>query len=232
MGTLTRALRSFRSASPVIFSKTRDSKPKAPQVWRSLLHVSLLLAPGLLAALDGASWAADLAGQPLPDFTQTASVLAGYEFRTGLLGSTWGPEKGDPYLNGEVIFPKFLHAQGWADTLIPRLQLGGMGNLAGGTSYIYAGPIWRANYDRIFADFSLGGAIHDGDTGRITDSNRNKIGGCRIIYHVGTDIGYQLTRDWSAMLTFDHISNGSGTLSSCGSNEGVTVIGVRLGYTF
>jgi hypothetical protein len=83
--------------------------------------------------------AADLSGQSPPDLIQTASVLAGYEFRAGVLGSTWGPEKGDPYLNGEVIFPKFLHAEGWADNFIPRLQLGGMGNLAGGTSYVYAG---------------------------------------------------------------------------------------------
>jgi lipid A 3-O-deacylase len=216
----------------VIFLKSRDRKRKDLRVRRSLLYVSLLLAPGPLTILNGASLAADLSGQPPPDIIQTASVLAGYEFRTGVLGSTWGPEKGDPYLSGEVLFPKFLHAEGWADNLIPRLQLGGMGNLSGGTSYIYAGPSWRLDYERIFADFSLGGAIHDGDTGRFADSNRNKIGGCRIIYHVGTDIGYQLTRDWSAMLTFDHISNGSGTLSGCGSNEGVTVVGIRLGYTF
>lgn len=230
MGTRERPLRPFRSAT-VSHSKSCRNR-KAPRGRRSLLLLSWLLAFGLVTTISSISSAADLSPQAPPDFSQTASVLAGYEFRTGVLGSTWGPEKGDPYLNGEVIFPKFLHVEGWADNLIPRLQLGGMGNLAGGTSYLYAGPIWRANYDRLFADFSLGGAIHDGDTGRITDLNRNKIGGCRVIYHVGTDIGYQITRDWSAMLTFDHISNGSGTLSGCGSNEGVTVVGIRLGYTF
>jgi lipid A 3-O-deacylase len=232
LGTLKGALRSLRSVSTLICLKPPGRELDALKLRASLLRLLSLLALGLFTTLGGASFAADLSSRPPPDFTQTASILAGYEFRAGVLGSTWGPEKGDPYLNAEVIFPKVPHVADWADALIPRLQLGGMGNLAGATSYVYAGPIWRANYDRIFADFSLGGAIHDGDTGRITDSHRNKIGGCRIIYHVGTDIGYQITREWSAMLTFDHISNGSGTLSSCGSNEGVTVVGVRLGYTF
>ena len=129
MGTLARALRSFISASAMIFLKSRHRKRKKLQVRRSFLYVSLLLAPGLLTILNGASLAADLSGQSPPDLIQTASVLAGYEFRAGVLGSSWGPEKGDPYLNGEVIFPKLLHAEGWADNFIPRLQLGGMGNL-------------------------------------------------------------------------------------------------------
>ena len=201
-----------------------------------LLPSSLLalgfLALGFLANLSGIARAADLPAQPPPDFGQTASTLAGFEFRAGVFGSTWGPERGELNINGEVLFAKFLRVQGWADIVIPRLQVGGTGNLAGGTSYAYAGPIWTVAYDRVFADFSLGGAIHNGDTGNITDPHRNKVGGCRVLYHVGSDIGYRLTENWSAMLTFDHISNGSGTLSSCGANEGATIVGVRLGYAF
>jgi lipid A 3-O-deacylase len=232
LGTLDRVSRSFRSVSAAILTSL-GGKRESLKLRGSLLHASSLLALGVLTPLSSASSAADLRSpRALPDLAQTVSVFAGYEFRAGVLGSTWGPEKGELNINGEAIFPKFLHAAGWADTLIPRLQLGGMGNLVGGTSYLYAGPIWTATYDRIFADFSLGGAIHNGDTGGNPDLNRNKIGGCRVIYHVGTDIGYQISREWSAMLTFDHISNGSGTLSSCGSNEGVTVIGIRLGYAF
>jgi lipid A 3-O-deacylase len=190
------------------------------------------LALGLLANIGGVAFAADLRTQPPPDFGQTASVLAGLEFRAGIFGSTWGHEQGELNLNGEVLFPKFLRLQGWEDILIPRLQIGATGSLGGGTSYAYVGPIWTAAYERVFVDLSLGGAIHNGETGNMTDPNRNRLGGCRVIYHVGSDIGYRLTDNWSAMLTFDHISNGSGTLSNCGENQGVTTVGVRLGYTF
>ncbi|MBV8766146.1 MAG: acyloxyacyl hydrolase [Hyphomicrobiales bacterium] len=191
-----------------------------------------LLTLGFLANSEGFGFAADLHPSPPPDFGQTASALAGFEFRAGVFGSTWGPERGELNLNGEVLFPKFLKVESWADILIPRLQIGATGSVGGGTSYAYVGPIWTAAYERLFVDLSLGGAIHNGETGNVTDPSRNKLGGCRVIYHVGSDIGYRLTDNWSAMLTFDHISNGSGTLSSCGQNQGVTIVGVRLGYTF
>ena len=191
-----------------------------------------LFAFGLLANLGGMGFAADLQTSPPPDFGQTASTLAGFEFRAGVFGSTWGHERGELNLNGEVLFPKFLRVENWADILIPRLQVGATGSVGGGTSYAYVGPIWTAAYERVFVDLSLGGAIHNGEIGDMTDPNRNRLGGCRVIYHVGSDIGYRLTDTWSAMLTFDHISNGSGTLSSCGENQGVTIVGVRLGYTF
>ena len=191
--------------------------------------MSWLLALALLASLGGIASAADLGAQP-SDFSQAASALAGFEFRAGVLGSTWGPEKGDLNLNGEVLFPKFLD---WGDVAIPRLQIGGTGNLGGGTSYVYAGPIWTVAYERVFADLSLGGAIHDGDTSNIrTSLSRNRLGSCRLIYHVGSDVGYKISDNWSAMLTFDHISNGSGTLSGCGANEGATIVGIRVGYAF
>lgn len=193
---------------------------------------SCLLALGLVANLGDVSLAADLQTSPPPDFGQTASALAGFEFRAGVFGSTWGHERGELNLNGEVLFPKFLRVGNWADILIPRLQVGATGSVGGGTSYAYVGPIWTAAYERVFVDLSLGGAIHNGETGNMTDPNRNRLGGCRVIYHVGSDIGYRLTDNWSAMLTFDHISNGSGTLSSCGENQGVTIVGIRLGYMF
>jgi hypothetical protein len=181
----------------------------------------------------GVASAADFAQMPAPAaYSTTGSFLSGWEFRAGGFVSTWGPEKGDPNINGEIVSPKFFHLDGWADYLVPRLQAGGTVNVGGGTNYVYLGPMWSVAYNRIFADFALGGSIHDGQTqGHYTNPNRNKMG-CRVLYHMSWDVGYQLTDNWSVMATFDHISNGSGTLSNCGSNEGASILGVRVGYRF
>jgi lipid A 3-O-deacylase len=175
---------------------------------------------------------ADLPPAP-PTFAQASGFnLTGFEIRGGVLRSTWGPEIGDWSLNGEVVFPKFYQAQGWVDYLIPRLHVGIVGNLQGGTDYLYAGPTWRVNYNRFFADFFLGGAVHDGQVnGHYFDPTRNKLG-CRALYHVGWSAGYQFDEHWSAMATFDHISNGAGTLSDCHENQGISILGLRVGYAF
>ena len=111
--------------------------------------------------------AADLSPNPASThepstYEPLGSFVSGWEIRAGGFASTWGPEKGDPNINAEIVTPKPFHIQGWADYLIPHLQLGGTANIGGGTSYLYAGPMWSVSYDKIFADFALGGAIHDG----------------------------------------------------------------------
>ena len=75
-----------------------------------------------------------------------------------MLVSFHAPEIGDINLNGELVFPKFVNVPGWQDILIPRLQIGGMGNVSGGTSYAYAGPVWTVNFDHVFAEIFGGGA--------------------------------------------------------------------------
>jgi lipid A 3-O-deacylase len=182
----------------------------------------------------GSATAADLSTSATPagpDYSETLPALTGFEFRSGGFVSMHGAEQGDPNFNAELIFPKIAHVQGWEDYLIPRAQLGGMANLSGGTSYIYGGPIWTIPYDRFFADIGLGGAVNDGQVGHYDDPDRNKMG-CHVLYHAGADLGYKLTANWSVMITADHISNGSPTLSDCGKNEGVSVLGLRLGYSF
>ncbi|MBV9136417.1 MAG: acyloxyacyl hydrolase [Hyphomicrobiales bacterium] len=198
-----------------------------------MLPGRLAAAPLVILLGAQAANAADLAQSPTPVYAApVGSFLSGWEFRAGGFVSTWGPEEGDANINAEIVTPKPFHVDGWADYLIPHLQVGGTGNLAGGTNYIYAGPMWTVSYDKIFADFALGGAIHDGQIqGHDGDLHRNKLG-CRALYHVSWDLGYQLTENWSVMATFDHISNGSGTLSNCGSNQGISILGARIGYRF
>ncbi|MBV9705233.1 MAG: acyloxyacyl hydrolase [Methylobacteriaceae bacterium] len=167
---------------------------------------------------------------PLPTFA-LIDATPRFELRGGLAASTWGPETGEVNFNAEFDSPRLYTFQGWERFFIPRVQVGGTANLQGGTSYFYGGPMWTVDYGRYFADFSVGGAVHDGQSANI-NPKRNVLGGCRVLYHTGADVGYQFDEHWSGMITFDHISNGSGTLSSCGKNEGATILGVRIGYRF
>jgi lipid A 3-O-deacylase len=153
-----------------------------------------------------------------------------YEIRGGFLASTWGPEGGTPDINGELVFPKFGRLSGWQDILIPRLQIGGMDNLVGRTSYAYAGALWTVNYERFFAEIFGGAAVHNGPLLNADLSLPSY--GCRELYHVGANLGYRFDQNWSAMLTFDHASNGRPTLSNCPANTGLSLLGVRVGYSF
>src|SRR5262245_7259734 len=70
-------------------------------------------------------------------------------------------------INGEILFtsPSLLRAI-WA----PRPHFGFSANTAGGMSQIYAGLSWEFTvWRRLFAGFSLGGAIH---TGPLHDEQR------------------------------------------------------------
>ncbi|MBV8962664.1 MAG: acyloxyacyl hydrolase [Hyphomicrobiales bacterium] len=194
---------------------------------RKLAGVAFVVLFGLRPA-----GAADAPPYPATAPAPVGSFLSGWEIRAGGFASTWGPEKADPNLNAEIVTPKPFHLEGWADYLVPHLQAGGTANIGGGTSYIYAGPMWSVSYEKIFADFALGGAVHDGQIqGHYTNPHLNRLG-CRALYHVSWDLGYQLTENWSVMATFDHISSGSGTLSNCGTNQGISILGARVGYRF
>jgi len=190
-------------------------------------------AAGWALALSGVALAAEPVAAPNP----TPSAVSAYSFdparfeiRGGLLASTWRPEIGEIDVNGELVAPKFISVAGWQDALLPRLHAGAMGNLAGGTSYAYAGALWTVNYDRVFAEVALGGAAHNAALNG-SDPKTPKLG-CRALYHTGANLGYRFAPNWSAMITFDHVSNGKPTLSSCTANTGLSVLGLRIGYSF
>jgi lipid A 3-O-deacylase len=147
-------------------------------------------------------------------------------FRSGLF-----PERGTSNLNLELVLPKIWRASGRLDALLPRLHLGGTVNVDGRTSYAYAGALWTFNYARRgFAELSFGGLLHDGQlTG--TDQRLARLG-CRWLYEVGANLGYRLNDRTSLLLSFDHGSNGKDYLSHCALNEGLDLLGLRLGYRF
>jgi lipid A 3-O-deacylase len=193
-------------------------------------------------AIGALGWAqaADLSSPPPPAPPPAATIDPNtlydpqkFEIRGGGLASFHKPETGDVNLNGEVVLPKFISLPGWQDMLIPRLHIGGMGNVSGGTSYAYAGGLWTVNFGRFFTEVFGGGAIHDGSLTSPDPMPHNQPAlGCRELYHIGGNVGYRFDQNWSAMVTVDHISNGRGVLSNCPENTGLSLVGLRIGYSF
>ncbi|MEO1241563.1 MAG: acyloxyacyl hydrolase [Pseudomonadota bacterium] len=146
----------------------------------------------------------------------------------------WSPdlEQGGG-VNVELLFesPRFLSAIG-----SPRPLIGA--NIAtdsDATSQIYAGVEWKAYLaKRFFAAGMVGGAIHNGETdpfdpvadaGRI---NNTQFLGCRALFRLSADIGYDFADRVSASIHWSHISNAR----LCDENEGLDNLGVRIGYRF
>lgn len=164
---------------------------------------------------------------PFDDTAPWASTLynpMSYELRGGVFATMLGPEIGSVDVNGEVVLPKFYTVPGIVNAFIPRLAAGGMANVDGKTSYGYLHALWTVNYTRnLFGEVSVGGAVNDGPNSQL---------GCPELVALGADFGYRLDAHWSAMLTFQHLSNGKGYLSDCPHNDGLNVLGLRFGYSF
>ncbi|MBV9016992.1 MAG: acyloxyacyl hydrolase, partial [Alphaproteobacteria bacterium] len=134
-----------------------------------------------------------------------------------------------PDVNLEMLFtpPDLLAIIG-----SPRPHIGADINTAGKTSDGYFGLTWGIMLiqglfnpgDGIYANGSLGGAVHDGyiDSG---PPNR-KLLGSRVLFRESAELGYQLTPGISVSALLDHISN-----ANLGRhNMGITSAGARLGF--
>lgn len=147
-----------------------------------------------------------------------------YEVRGGVFATMLGPEIGSFDLNGAIVLPKFYTVPGIANAFIPRLDAGGMANVSGKTSYAYVDALWTVNFTKLlFSELAVGGAVHDGPLSEL---------GCRELVALGANFGYRIDAHWSAMLSFQHLSNGKGYLSDCTHNDGLNNIGLRFGYAF
>jgi len=138
-------------------------------------------------------------------------------------------ESGSIDINGELLFSKpILPTDPLIAFLIPRLHIGGTVNTAGDTSQVYAGLTWTYDVTReVFVEGSVGGAFHDGETGRFPRYDRVSLGCSPLIRATGS-VGYRFSTNWSIMATVEHISNAN----TCHANQGLTNYGVRVGYTF
>ena len=152
------------------------------------------------------------------------------EFRLGLLSHGIGsPERaGGADLNAEILFIKPFNATGWAETLIPRPQVGATINFLDKTSTVYAGAAWRFGLFNtpFFAEISSGASLNNGQLeDRHNDMNPL---GCHLLFRESASLGYDIDTHWSVMATFEHNSNAN----LCDENRGLSNVGARVGYRF
>ena len=116
----------------------------------------------------------------------------------------------------------------------PRPHIGADINTSGNTSNGYFGLTWGIMLiqnlfgvgDGIFANGSLGGAVHDGHLNS-APPDRKKLGS-RILFRESLELGYQINPTVSVSAILDHISNAN--LAS--HNAGITSAGARIGFRF
>ncbi len=148
-----------------------------------------------------------------------------WEVRGGVFGQCCFAETAVS-VGGEIVVPRLWVIPFIPEFFSPRLHAGFQVNFEGHTNYGYAGLLWTINLgQRFFVEPFVGVAVSDGVAQG--DANRNPTG-CTTLIHSGGNVGYRIDRNWSVMLTLDHISNGN----LCSRNVGVNNYGARVGYTF
>jgi lipid A 3-O-deacylase len=116
----------------------------------------------------------------------------------------------------------------------PRPHIGADINTAGHTSDGYFGLTWGIMLiqslfnpgDGIFANGSLGGAVHDGHIN--TFPKNEKPLGSRILFRESAELGYQIDPRISVSAILDHMSNANLGVH----NAGITSAGARVGFKF
>ena len=134
-------------------------------------------------------------------------------------------------INLEALFtsPDFLGVIG-----SPRPHLGGSINTAGNTSVGYFGLTWGITLlenlwtpgDGVFANGSLGGALHSGYNSSAPPGRKTL--GPIALFRESLELGYQVTPAFSVSGYLDHMSNAN----LAAQNAGLTDAGIRFGFRF
>lgn len=110
-----------------------------------------------------------------------------------------------------------------------RSHVGATVSFGGLESQVYAGLSWTWHVldGPVFIEGSLGAALHDGAASGVGYPARNL--GCSALFRESVSIGVAITAQASVMATLEHASHAG----LCGpGNEGLTNLGLRLGWRF
>jgi lipid A 3-O-deacylase len=128
----------------------------------------------------------------------------------------------DVHFELRFVSPDFLDIIG-----SPYVHVGFDLNTGGDTSQVFAGLSYEWDFrDVYFAGFSLGGAVHNGETTGAAAGEKDL--GCRVLFRASVNLGYRLDGHHSLGLIFDHLSNAR----LCDTNEALDNVGLRYSYRF
>ena len=206
-------------------------------VLSGLVLAALAIAPA--RADDYSSLGIETAPSPAPVMAQPAVTFPGTyidivdEVRVGVFAHNWIHDESAPVDASVELLSSALPLPGPADNpwfgwfFRPRLNLGGMINTGGKTSYGFTGLTWRIPlYQRFFFEGEFGGSVNNGpehpEVGRI-------FMGCPINFRESGGFGYQLTEHIDIIASVEHNSHATFCTHI---DPGITDVGVRVGYKF
>lgn len=116
----------------------------------------------------------------------------------------------------------------------PRPDIGMTINSAGETQRGYFGLTWGISLiqrlfganDNVWANGSLGGAVHNGFVDDAPPGRKNL--GSPVLFRLSLELGYQATPTVSVSAFAEHMSNAN----LAPQNDGMTDLGARLGFKF
>jgi hypothetical protein len=115
----------------------------------------------------------------------------------------------------------------WRELLNPRVNLGTTINFYGKTSVFYGGLVWRYPVvGPLFVEGQFGGALNNNPN----KEQRNHLDiGCPATFREAAGVGWNINDHFDVIVSVEHISHAE----LCGHiNDGLTNIGVKLGYKF
>jgi len=185
--------------------------------------------PLLLAGMLTAGPASAKDRYLLPGFGLIGKYSNKFELRLGLAAYDTGifttHDFNGAVINGELLLPSpdFLYAIG-----SPRPVIGAdIATAPHAIHFAYAGLNWDAHFtDRLYATWSLGGAVTSAT--ELEHSTEHKNLGCRVLFHLGAGLGYDVSEHASVELYADHFSNAD----LCTPNNGAESAGIRFAYRF
>jgi hypothetical protein len=189
------------------------------------LFVALVALCGMLSACPASAKDRYL----FPGFGLLGKYSNKFELRLGVAAYDTGifstHDFNGAVINGELLFPSpdFLSVIG-----SPRPAIGvDIATAPDAIHFAYIDLNWDAHFtDRLYATWSLGGAVTSAND--LEHSTRYKNLGCKVLFHLGAGLGYDLSEHASIELYADHFSNAD----LCTPNNGAESAGIRFAYRF